>query len=100
VHNKLAEDGNSPQALFQDADSPLPPPKHHPPPLGMVTRTNTNKIESPKYEAFMMTGERVIRTSKPQVILFFSRFSCNNVMTIILFRYSYIPKGIEKSIVW
>lgn len=43
-------------------DSPSPPPQHHPPPLEMVTRTN--KVEAPKYEAFMMTGERVIKMSK------------------------------------
>ncbi|XP_015366414.1 PREDICTED: PH and SEC7 domain-containing protein 2 [Diuraphis noxia] len=64
VHDKLAEDGNSPQLLLRDIDSPPPPPQHHPPPLEMVTRTNTNKVEAPKYEAFMMTGERVIKMSK------------------------------------
>ncbi|VVC25942.1 Sec7 domain, alpha orthogonal bundle,PH domain-like,Sec7 domain,Pleckstrin homology domain,PDZ [Cinara cedri] len=64
VHEKLSEDENSPQVLFHDIDSPPPPPKHHPPPLEMVTRTNTNKVDAPKYEAFMMTGERVIKMSK------------------------------------
>ncbi|XP_029343500.1 PH and SEC7 domain-containing protein 2 isoform X2 [Acyrthosiphon pisum] len=64
VHDKLAEDENSPQLLLRDIDSPPPPPQHHPPPLEMVTRTNTNKVEAPKYEAFMMTGERVIKMSK------------------------------------
>lgn len=65
MHNKLAEDENSPQLFMCDIDSPPPPPQHHPPPLEMVTRTNTNKVEAPpKYEAFMMTGERVIKMSK------------------------------------
>lgn len=62
MHDKLAEDGCSPQVLLHDIDSPPPPPLHHPPPLEMVTRTN--KVETPKYEAFMMTGERVIKMSK------------------------------------
>lgn len=63
VHDKLAQDGNL--HLFHDADSPPPPPKHHPPPLEMLTRTNIHKVEAtPKYEAFMMTGERVIKMSK------------------------------------
>lgn len=64
VHNKLTEDGNSPQVLFNDMDSPIPPPQYHPPPLEMVTRTNTTKVDAPKYEAFMMTGDRVIKMSK------------------------------------
>jgi len=75
VHDKLAEDQNSPQIQFQDIDSPLPPPQHHPPPLEMVTRTSTNKVDPPKYEAFMMTGERVIKMSKnSQVRLLFLSF--------------------------
>lgn len=61
----MAEDGFTPQVLRHDADSPPPPPQHHPPPLEMLTRTNMNKVETaPKYEAFMMTGERVIKVSK------------------------------------
>lgn len=71
MHAKLAEDGNSPQVLFHDVDSPPPPPLHHPPPLEMVTRTNTNKVKAPKYEAFMMTGERVIKMSKNTEVMFF-----------------------------
>lgn len=70
MHNKLSEDGNSPEVLFNDMDSPLPPPQHHPPPLEMVTRTITNKVEVPKYEAFMMTGERVIKMSKNTQVKF------------------------------
>lgn len=71
VHEKLAEDENSPQILFHNIDSPPPPPQHHPPPLEMVTRTNTNKVDTPKYEAFMMTGERVIKMSKNTQVRFF-----------------------------
>lgn len=71
MHDKLAEDRNCPQVLFHDGDSPLPPPQHHPPPLEMLTRTNSNKIEAPpKYEAFMMTGERVIKMSKNTQVIF------------------------------
>ncbi|XP_050429349.1 PH and SEC7 domain-containing protein [Adelges cooleyi] len=71
VYSKLTEDGNAPQVLFHDMDSPQPPPQSHPPPLEMVTRTNTNRVEAPKYEAFMMTGDRVIKMSRnSQVSLF------------------------------
>lgn len=70
VHDKLTEDGNFSQVLFNDIDSPPPPPQHHPPPLDLVTRTNTNKVDPPKFEAFVMTGSRVIKMSKnTQVIL-------------------------------
>lgn len=55
-------------------DSPPPPPLHHPPPLEMVTRTFTNKLETPKYEAFMMTGERVIKMSKNTQVKYFITF--------------------------
>jgi len=71
VHEKLAEDGYTPQVLYHDSGSPPPPPKHHPPPLEMLTRTNINKVEpTPKYEAFMMTGERVIKMSKNTQVRF------------------------------
>lgn len=71
----MIEDGNAPQVLFHDIDSPQPPPQHHPPPLEIVTRTNVNKIELPKYEAFVMTGDRVIKMSKnSQVVLLFFFF--------------------------
>lgn len=67
-------------------DSPPPPPQHHPPPLEMVTRTNTNKVEVPKYEAFMMTGERVIKMSKnTQVKYIFCLFSPSNFYIYLLF---------------
>jgi hypothetical protein len=86
VHNKLAEDGHSPEVLFQDMDSPPPPPQHHPPPLEMVTRTNTNKVEVPKYEAFMMTGERVIKMSKnTQVKYIFFLFPPSKCYIYLLF---------------
>ncbi|XP_050532169.1 PH and SEC7 domain-containing protein-like isoform X2 [Daktulosphaira vitifoliae] len=71
VYSKLIEDRIAPQVLFHDMDSPQPPPQHHPLPLEIVTRTNVDKIEPPKYEAFVMTGDRVIKMSKnSQVSLF------------------------------
>lgn len=71
MHDKLAGDGNTPRILSHNVDSPPPPPKHHPPPLEMLTRTNANKVEAtPKYEAFMMTGERVIKMSKNTQVKF------------------------------
>lgn len=71
MHDKLAEDGNIPRILSHDVDSPPPPPKQHPPPLEMLTRINANKVEAtPKYEAFMMTGERVIKMSKNTQVKF------------------------------
>jgi len=103
VHDKLAEDGNSPQLLLRDVDSPPPPPQHHPPPLEMVTRTNTNKVEAPKYEAFMMTGDRVIKMSKNSQVryfLFLIYFYYCIVCIIINSRYPYYLRGIEKLIVW
>lgn len=75
VHNKLAEDKNFPQVLFNDIDSPPPPPQHHPPPLEMVTRTN--KADTPKYEAFVMTGERVIKMSTNAQVKLNFNFSIN-----------------------
>lgn len=102
----MAEDGNSPQVPFQDVDSPLPPPQHHPPPLEMVTRMTTNKVEAPKYEAFMMTGERVIKMSKNSQVKFIFLDFFPQIMQIIIIiiihvicRYPYCLKGIEKLIV-
>lgn len=84
VYNKLAEDENSPQVLFNDMDSPPPPPQHHPPPLEMVTRTN--KADTPKYEAFVMTGERVIKMcTNTQVKLLFNFF--NNAYELLIYFY-------------
>lgn len=68
----------------------------------MLTRTNSTKIEAPpKYEAFMMTGERVIKMSKnTQVIFILQYYFFHIIMTIIRFRYLYYLKEIEKLIVW
>lgn len=90
MHAKLAEDGNSPQVLFHDVDSPPPPPLHHPPPLEMVTRTNTNKAKAPKYEAFMMTGERVIKMSKNTEVIFLFTFCFHRryILHSVLFSFT------------
>lgn len=69
----------------------------------MVTRTNTNKVEAPKYEAFMMTGERVIKMSKNSQVRYFLvliYFHYHICIIIINFRSLYYQRGIEKSIVW
>lgn len=66
-------------------DSPPPPPQHHPPPLEMVTRTNSTKLETPKYEAFMMTGERVIKMSKNTQVKYFITLPLQYFSTYLLF---------------
>ncbi|KAL1139695.1 hypothetical protein AAG570_006673 [Ranatra chinensis] len=49
-----------------------PPPPLHPPPLEDVTRTNGNPIKEqsqPKFEAFVMTGDRVLKICRNQQAL-------------------------------
>jgi hypothetical protein len=46
----------------------IPPPPLHPPPLEDVTRTNGDSVKEPqpKFEAFVMTGDRVLKICRNQ----------------------------------
>ncbi|KAK9506294.1 hypothetical protein O3M35_008254 [Rhynocoris fuscipes] len=68
---------NLPELISESGDSgeysppPIePPPPVHPPPLEDVTRTNgdaaVNKGSQPKFEAFVMTGDRVLKICRTQ----------------------------------
>lgn len=68
---------NLPELISEAGDSgdysppPIvePPPPVHPPPLEDVTRTNGDaamKGSQPKFEAFVMTGDRVLKICRTQ----------------------------------
>ena len=61
---------NLPELISENCDISEPPPPVHPLPLEDVTRTNGEKAGQPKFEAFVMTGDRVLKICRTQQGIF------------------------------
>ncbi|XP_014277707.1 PH and SEC7 domain-containing protein isoform X1 [Halyomorpha halys] len=59
-------DMNLPELISENVDISEPPPPVHPLPLEDVARTNGEKSGQPKFEAFVMTGDRVLKICRTQ----------------------------------